>query len=94
MTYYLMLWEVEFDDSFELEFDEFSQNVQDELLARAKVIAQFGPNLGRPNVDTLKGSKHTNMVSTWPRPLSAVLKYDHDRARCNIDEGARWVRTN
>jgi hypothetical protein len=34
---------------------------RDELLARSKVIAQFGPNLGRPNVDTLKGSKHTNM---------------------------------
>jgi hypothetical protein len=25
------------------------------------LLAQFGPQLGRPRVDTLKGSKHTNM---------------------------------
>ena len=25
------------------------------------MLAEFGPNLGRPTVDTLKGSRHTNM---------------------------------
>ena len=35
--------------------------MQDELLAHAKLLAEFGPNLGRPTVDTLKGSKHANM---------------------------------
>ncbi|WP_200832267.1 type II toxin-antitoxin system RelE/ParE family toxin [Cognatazoarcus halotolerans] len=37
------------------------ENLQDELLAHAKLLVEFGPNLGRPTVDTLKGSRHANM---------------------------------
>ena len=32
-----------------------------ELLAHALLLEQFGPQLGRPRVDTLKGSRHANM---------------------------------
>jgi hypothetical protein len=56
-----MAWSVEFVDEFEEEFDRFSPAVQDELLAQAKLLELFGPSLGRPRVDTLKGSKHPNM---------------------------------
>jgi len=56
-----MPWEVRFDDAFEAEFDQLPEAVQDELLARVKVLEQFGPQLGRPHVDTLKESKHANM---------------------------------
>lgn len=56
-----MTWAVEFEDEFEAEFDEFTDPVKTELLARAKVLAQFGPALGRPKVDTLNGSKYANM---------------------------------
>ena len=35
--------------------------MQDELLAHARLLAEFGPNLGRHTVDTLKGSRHANM---------------------------------
>lgn len=35
--------------------------VQDELLARARLLAKLGPTLGRPLVDTLAGSRHANM---------------------------------
>jgi hypothetical protein len=35
--------------------------VQDEILALSRLLAQFGPQLGRPRVDTLKGSRHANM---------------------------------
>ena len=35
--------------------------LQDELFAHAKLLQEFGPHLGRPIVDTLKGSKHANM---------------------------------
>jgi hypothetical protein len=38
-----------------------AQAVQDELLARARVLAKHGPMLGRPMVVTLAGSKHANM---------------------------------
>ena len=56
-----MSWRVYFDAEFEPEFDELPDAVQDELMARAKVLEQFGPTLGRPHVDTLKGSRHSNM---------------------------------
>lgn len=56
-----MSWEVIFDATFEQEFDELSELVQDELLAHAKLLEEFGPMLGRPHVDTLKGSRHPNM---------------------------------
>ncbi|MFL5101451.1 MAG: type II toxin-antitoxin system RelE/ParE family toxin [Xanthobacteraceae bacterium] len=58
-----MLWIVRFEDEFEQEFLALEQEVQDELLAVARLLAEHGPQLGRPYVDTLKGSKHTNMRS-------------------------------
>ncbi|MHB1013548.1 MAG: type II toxin-antitoxin system RelE/ParE family toxin, partial [Desulfobacteria bacterium] len=35
--------------------------LQDELLAHAILLKDYGPNLGRPTVDTLFGSKYPNM---------------------------------
>ena len=46
-----MTWTVEFVDAA----------VQDELLAQATLLERFGPTLGRPRVDTLKGSRHANL---------------------------------
>ncbi len=54
-------WTVDFADEFEPEFDELPEEVQDEILAQSELLAQFGPSLGRPRVDTLAASKHANM---------------------------------
>ncbi|AUB83515.1 type II toxin-antitoxin system RelE/ParE family toxin [Candidatus Thiodictyon syntrophicum] len=56
-----MNWGVLLDPAFEPEFLGLPQSVQDELLANAKLLEIFGPHLGRPRVDTLKGSRHANM---------------------------------
>ena len=56
-----MTWTVLFHDAFDAEFETLVDELQDELLAHAKLLAEFGPNLGRPTVDTLKGSQHSNM---------------------------------
>jgi hypothetical protein len=56
-----MPWVVEFHDEFEPEFVAFDPEIQDALLAVAKLLADFGPHLGRPHADTLNGSKFTNM---------------------------------
>ncbi len=56
-----MAWKVEFDPAFDPEFDSLANSVQDELLAQARRLEAFGPTLGRPQVDALKGSRHTNM---------------------------------
>lgn len=56
-----MKWEVEFHRDFDPEFDALPDDVQNELRAQALLLEQFGPQLGRPRVDTLKGSRHANM---------------------------------
>ncbi len=56
-----MKWTVLFATAFESEFGALAEDVQDELLAHAKLLETFGPQLGRPRVDTLNGSKHANM---------------------------------
>lgn len=56
-----MKWRVELYPEFEKEFGDLPETVQTELIARAKLLQDTGPDLGRPNVDTLEGSKHANM---------------------------------
>src|SRR6476660_1189868 len=56
-----MVWVVEISDEFEPEFDELHVGVQTEALALARLLQQFGPQLGRPPVDTLNGSRFANM---------------------------------
>jgi len=55
------MWTVAFGDEFNDEFASLSTGVQDELLALSKLLQWFGPQLGRPRVDTLNNSKHANM---------------------------------
>ena len=45
----------------EVEFHALHEDVRTEILALSIVLEQFGPQLGRPRVDTLKGSRHANM---------------------------------
>ena len=56
-----MTWIVLFHDAFHEEFCSLDEALQDELLAHTRLLAEFGPNLGRPTVDTLKGARHSNM---------------------------------
>lgn len=48
-------------NEFEPEFRALHEDVRTEVLALSIVLQQFGPQLGRPRVDTLKGSRHANM---------------------------------
>ena len=56
-----MTWTVEVGDEFEPEFNALHEDVRTEILALSRLLQQFGPQLGRPRVDTLKGSRHANM---------------------------------
>jgi len=56
-----MQWTLVLDTAFEPDFAALPEAVQDELLAHARLLAVFGPGLGRPRVDTLKGSRYANM---------------------------------
>ena len=69
-----MKWIVKFYEKFELEFDELDVEVQNELLAHAVFLEKLGPQLGRPYVDTLKGSKYSNMKELRFRAANGVWR--------------------
>ena len=56
-----MKWVVQLGDEFQSEYDFLPEEVQDELLATIRLLQQFGPQLKRPHVDTLNGSKYANL---------------------------------
>jgi hypothetical protein len=49
-----VVWSVDFHADFVPEFEALNEAVQDELLAHVSVLETFGPQLGRPRVDTLR----------------------------------------
>lgn len=56
-----MAWDVDFHSRFVPEFEALDEEVQDELFAHVDALKVFGPQMGRPRVDTLAGSRHANM---------------------------------
>ena len=56
-----MNWSAYFHPKFKAEFAELSAAVQDEILALLVPLREYGPSLGRPEVDTLNDSKYANM---------------------------------
>ena len=79
----IMVWHVEFHEAFEAEFLAFEQTVQEALLSVAKLLADYGPQLGRPYADTLKGSKHANMkelrFEAYDGEWRAAFAFDPER---------------
>ena len=65
-----MAWQVDLHGDFGAEFRALEREVQDELLAHIALLEHFGPRLGRPRVDTLKGSKHPNTRELRFEPLT------------------------
>lgn len=78
-----MPWEVRFHDAFDPEFDGLVMEVQDELLAHARLLERFGPTLGRPRADRLNGSRHANMKELRFNAANGVWRvafaFDPDR---------------
>ena len=54
-------WAVEFHDEFAAEVRQLPQTVREKLKAAATILSEDGPLLGRPQADSLKGSRHANM---------------------------------
>jgi hypothetical protein len=76
-------WEIEFHPSFDPEYEELADEVQDELLAHLRLLELFGPQLGRPRADTLNGSRHANMKELRFDAADGVWRFafafDHNR---------------
>jgi len=54
-------WTVDFHSDFASEVRRLPESVREKLKAAAIILAEGGPDLGRPYADTLKGSRHGNM---------------------------------
>lgn len=54
-------WVVSFHPDFAPEVHRFSAAVRRDIYSLVGLLGKLGPQLGRPQVDTLKGSKHSNM---------------------------------
>jgi hypothetical protein len=74
--------------SSSLEFDEWFSSLDEQgkeaVLSRVYLLQEFGPDLGRPYVDTLKGSKvHKNIKELRCQSQEHVLRvafyFDPDR---------------
>ena len=55
------MWRILEHPDFASERVELPDDVSDKLDAIILALSRVGPQLGRPHVDTLKGSKHPNM---------------------------------
>lgn len=56
-----MKWRVQIAEEFEIELSVLPLEVRRAILAHSRLLQEFGPQLGRPRVDTLNGSRYANM---------------------------------
>ena len=95
-------WEVILHDDFVPEYRELSESVQDGLVALTTILREKGPLLGRPQVDTLKGSRHANMKELRPLATNIRILFAFDPRRSAIlllggdktRQWQRWYRVN
>jgi hypothetical protein len=55
--------------------EALADEVQDELFAHVDALQVFGPQMGRPRVDTLAGSRHANMKGLRFDPADGVWRF-------------------
>ncbi len=89
------MWQVEFTDQFERWWDQLSMEEQAAIDVTVEVLQDRGPGLGRPFVDTVKGSRHANMKELRPRGGFIRILFAFDPRRMAIllvggDKRDRW----
>lgn len=77
------MWVVLTSDCFDEWFAEQAEGLQDEILAVMTILGENGPQLGRPQVDTLHGSDFPNMkelrIQYAGNPIRAFFAFDPER---------------
>jgi hypothetical protein len=69
-----MSWPVLLHPDFEVEFKALPDAVRDEIFISLPLMKTYGPTLGRPWVDTLKGSRFANMKELRFRAADGVWR--------------------
>lgn len=89
------MWEVEYTDQFEEWWNGLTVEEQGSIALAVEALEARGPALGRPFVDTLKGSRHPNMKELRPRGETIRILFAFDPRRSAIllvggDKRNRW----
>jgi len=77
------MWDVEFTEYFEQWWESLTESQQISVRAHVLVLRERGPQLGRPYVDTVQGSRHRNLkelrVQHRGRPYRIFFAFDPRR---------------
>ena len=89
------MWEVEYTDEFGAWWGDLSVAQQEAIDTAVEQLQAVGPGLGRPWVDTVKGSRHSNMKELRPRGghLRVLFAFDPHRSGLLLiggDKSDRW----
>jgi hypothetical protein len=90
-----MSWEVETTAEFDEWFATLSEKQEDQIVSAITALRVEGPNLGRPLVDTVKGSKHPNMKELRRRSFRILFAFDPERVAVLLVGGnkeGQWNR--
>ena len=96
-----MSWDVQFDEKFAAWLDGQDEAVADAILKMAGLLAEYGPGLGRPRVDTIVGSEFQNMkelrVQVGGDPWRILFAFDPKRSAILLVGGnkggdKRWYK--
>lgn len=75
-----MSWAIEHTDEFEQWLMACDQDTREKVAAMLPLLRERGPQLGRPFVDTLHGSRHSNMKELRPTgTVRVMLAFDPRR---------------
>ncbi len=94
-SYTARVWEVEYTDEFGHWWATLSVAEQEAVDIAVEHLQQAGPGLGRPWVDTVKGSPHSNMKELRPRGGHVRVLFAFDSRRTALlllggDKSGRW----
>jgi hypothetical protein len=77
------MWEVDYTDEFGHWWEDLDEGEQESLAASVELLRQLGPNLGRPYVDAVQGSRHAKMkelrTQCEGRPIRTFFAFDPRR---------------
>lgn len=88
-------WEIEFTDQFGHWYLTLADDEQDAITAAVDHLEADGPGVGRPLVDTISRSRHSNMKELRPPVGNIRILFAFDPRRMAImllggDETNRW----
>ena len=77
------MWSIIKTDEFSEWYSHLDPDAKEDIYEKALILKELGPTLGRPFVDTVNGSRHSNMkelrVQSKGRPFRIFFAFDPKR---------------